>query len=55
MVSKFCKVCKKETKHRKLIKTGFFTQCLMSFRTNFNIDLREHDHECNSCGNQTNA
>lgn len=51
-IQKYCKRCGKETRHRKLKQTKFFTQCLMAAITNFNVDLREPEYECNNCGRE---
>lgn len=49
-MKKYCRKCKKETRHRKLDKSGFFSQCAIAFITKFSVDLREPDCECNNCG-----
>jgi hypothetical protein len=53
-MDKFCKRCRKETKHRKLRKAGFLAQCVAAAVTGFSVDLREPDYECNTCGLESN-
>lgn len=54
MEFRFCKACKKETRHRKLARLGFFGECLVAALTKFSADLRQPDFECNECGNKCN-
>ena len=57
-MDKYCPKCKRETRHRKLKKAGFFTQCLVAGIAGLHgvgLDLREPDYECNNCGTETNT
>lgn len=55
MELRFCNVCKKETRHRRLEKLGFLGECLVAALTRFSADLRQPDFECNECGSKCNA
>jgi len=52
----YCPNCRTGTLHRKLPKTGFFTQLaasLISFAViREGVDLREPEYECLKCGRE---
>lgn len=50
MLLKYCPRCRKETRHRRLKKTGFLTQCVIAAIGGFGVSLLEPELECNSCG-----
>jgi len=56
MTTQFCPVCKTATIHRKLPKTGFFTQVaasLISFAViGEGSGVREPEYECLNCGRE---